>query len=222
MQSVTRFAFPPVCVGCGKPEHLICQHCEKDIYWLNEAFCPGCLTSVDGACANGCQPMPDIIYTAVSYIGPIPKAIHHLKYEGHFALAQPLAKIMMAAWQSDWCQPDMLVPIPFHKKREQKRSYNQAALLVNEIAEEWPVQPHLDALYRIRATTPQVGLNAPQRQNNVINAFWANSAVKGKTVLLVDDVFTTGATMQAAAIALYGAGAKSVKGFALAKAEMNI
>lgn len=221
MQSVSRFAFPPVCVGCGKPDQLLCRHCQSDILWVSAAFCPGCLTPVNLSDGRCCHSLPDTIYSAVSYIGPIPKAIHHLKYQGHFAVAKPLAQLMISAWQSAWQRPEMIVPIPLHKSREQKRSYNQAALLAQEISAEWSIQSCSDALIRIRSTRPQVGLNAHERQNNVINAFWANPSFKGKSVLLVDDVFTTGATMQAAAMALIKAGASSVAGFTLAKAEMD-
>lgn len=161
------------------------------------------------------------MYTAVSYVGPIPKAIHHLKYEGHFAFAKPLAEIMMAAWQAHWSFPQYIIPIPLHQNRQKKRSYNQSELLAKEIAEKWPIELITDGLFRIRQTTPQVGLNAHERQSNVDNAFWASETVRNQSVLLIDDVFTTGATMQAAATALVQAGAKEVFGFTLAKANLH-
>lgn len=216
VQALTDIAFPPVCVGCKKPGRLICEACYQDIYWLNESFCPFCLKeNIQKPC---CDVRPSIIFTAVSYIGPIPKAIHHLKYEGHFALAKPLAQIMLESWQDNWHLPTALIAMPLHKTREKKRTYNQSALLAQEIAQAWNIHHQTDGLFRVRKTTPQVGLNAKERSNNVTNAFWAKETVKDETILLIDDVFTTGATMQAAAQALLDAGAKEVYGFTLAKA----
>ena len=220
VQSLTDLAFPPICVGCQKPETLFCPTCYEDIYWLNEAFCPYCLNGIGlGACCDGSL---TVMYTAVAYVGPIPKAIHHLKYEGHFALAKPLAQIMITAWQNEWQLPDRIIPIPLHKERQRQRAYNQSTLLVDELIKVWPILFQPDALFRVRKTAPQVGLNVHERQSNVTNAFWANDSVKGKSILLIDDVFTTGATMQAAAQALIDAGAKEVQGFAIAKATLLV
>lgn len=216
--TLANFAFPPVCAGCRKPGKLFCAGCWNDIYWLNESLCPHCLKEIhDFPC---CAAQPMAIYTAVAYVGPVPKAIHHLKYEGHFAVASPLAQIMIASWQENWVKPDCLIPIPLHKTREKMRSYNQAALLAEEISKEWSIPCQADALFRISETTPQVGLNASERKTNVINAFWANECIKGQSVLLIDDVYTTGATMEAAAKALINGGAKEVMGFALAKSTL--
>ena len=217
-QTLADLAFPPVCVACRKPDSLICKSCRDDIAWLSEAFCPYCLkTKTAVSCCDGSL---DGLYTAVSYIGPIPKAIHHLKYEGHFAVAQPLAEIMMTAWQDRWPFPQLIIPIPLHQSRQKKRNYNQSELLAKNISKKWPIELNTNALFRIRQTTPQVGLNAHERQSNVNNAFWASDAIKNKTILLIDDVFTTGATMHAAATSLKLAGAKHVFGFTLAKANL--
>lgn len=218
VHTLADLAFPPVCVGCKKPGELFCVNCWNDTYWLNESFCPLCLKAVDRAPCCVVQPM--VAYTAVAYVGPIQNAIHHLKYEQHFALAKPLAQIMLTAWQDDWAKGDCIIPIPLHKAREKIRSYNQATLLAKEIADKWTMPCRTDALFRVIETTPQVGLNAVERQTNVINAFWSNEKIKGQSILLIDDVYTTGATMYAAANALINAGAKEVRGYSLAKATL--
>lgn len=218
VQTVADFAFPPVCVGCKKPDSLFCQRCLGDILWLKEAFCSSCGKSlIEGKC---CTDKPVGMYSAVAYIGPIPKAIHHLKYKSHFALAKPLADMMNTAWQNEWHIPDVVVPIPLHARRYQERSYNQAALLAEAFAQKKELPYQGETLFRIRETTRQVGLNAFERKQNVIHAFWANEQVKNKSILLIDDVYTTGATMLAAIHALLDAGAKEVRGFTLAKATL--
>jgi ComF family protein len=161
------------------------------------------------------------VYTAVAYVGPIPRAIHQLKYESQFAVATPLSELMATAWQPHWPEMDLIVPIPLHKKREQKRGYNQSALIAQAFGQLCNVPHAAEALYRVRFTTPQVGLNAHERKHNVDDAFWATKIAQNKTVLLIDDVYTTGATMAAAASALLTAGATAVYGYALARALPN-
>ncbi len=114
---------------------------------------------------------------------------------------------------------DYLVPIPLHPQRERERGFNQSELLAREIGAKLsiPVSPH--GLRRIRHTMPQVTLGAEERKRNVAGAFRCNSdALKGKSILLIDDVCTTGATMDAAAEAAWECGARHVWGLSLARA----
>lgn len=218
-QAALDFAFPPVCVECQKPGKLICDSCYADIFWLSEQVCPGCLEpTLDGDC---CEHLLSVVQTAVSYIGPIPSAIHQLKYEGQFALAKPLADLMHAAWQPNWHIPDIVLPIPLNETREKKRTYNQSALIAKHFCQKqrFLLSEHL--LLRVKRTPPQVGLSARERRENVMDAFRANEAVHGKTILLIDDVYTTGATATAAAAALQKAGAASVSVLTLAKASVS-
>jgi ComF family protein len=139
-----------------------------------------------------------------------------MKYEGYFALAGPLSDIMTRAWVR-WQMPvDIVVPIPLHAERKRQRGYNQAELLVNAMRDQlqWRVVP--EALRRHKRTTPQVGLTITQRQQNVRNAFKAErNLVDGKRILLVDDVCTTGSTLDSAAHVLIEAGAQSVCAYCL-------
>lgn len=218
-QTALEFALPPVCVGCRRPGALVCDSCEADIAWRREAFCPKCL-QIDLP-AGCCDEFFYAVYTAVSYLGPIPKAIHQLKYEGQFALADPLARFMLDAWRQSWPLPDLLIPVPLHPTRQKKRTYNQSALLAQKLNERGMGHTQTNTLFRVRQTPPQVGLSARQRKENVHDAFWANDSVADCSILLIDDVYTTGATMAAAAAALRRAGAKSVAGFTLAKSALN-
>jgi ComF family protein len=139
-----------------------------------------------------------------------------MKYQGYFALADPLAEIMIQAWSRWYTQIDMVVPIPLHAERKRQRGYNQAELLVRAIRRslKWDCVP--EALHRHRRTAPQVGLNIGQRQRNVRGAFLADEdLIAGKRILLVDDVCTTGSTLDSAARVLLDAGAISVYAYCL-------
>lgn len=143
-----------------------------------------------------------------------------MKYNGLFALAEPLAELMVEAW-TRWQIPiDVVVPIPLHAERERKRGYNQSALLAKHMCQRLGLAFAPEALQRIRYTRPQVELSAVDRLANVANAFNARpSYVAGRDVLLIDDVCTTGATMVAATEALLTAGANTVSGYCVARAS---
>ena len=142
-----------------------------------------------------------------------------MKYEGYFALARPLGELMVAAWPRWEHQLDLVVPIPLHPQRKRKRGYNQSELLTDVLEQELDLPSLAAALNRSRHTRPQLGLTADERRANVLDAFTANRAlVQGKRIMLVDDVFTTGSTLTAAAEALYQAGARSVTAYCLTTA----
>ena len=155
--------------------------------------------------------------------GPLREAIHQLKYNDLRALAIPLGNLMAAGWSvlapenSDF---EAIVPIPLHRTRQRQRGYNQSALLARELARHLQRPVIEDSLVRIRATAPQVDLNAQARQENVRDAFRCVSRnLSGKRVLLIDDVCTTGATLEAASSALRAGGASSVWAYTLARAR---
>jgi len=159
------------------------------------------------------------VRAATLFTEPIPGMIHQLKYNGGFALAEPLAGLMADAW-ANWQMPvNLVVGIPLHPERERKRGYNQSDLLVHFFCERLKLAEDRQALRRVRNTPPQVGLNAVDRQSNVALAFQAErNRVTGRDVLLVDDVCTTGSTLKAAGQALLAAGARRVFGYCLARA----
>lgn len=155
---------------------------------------------------------------SLRYAEPTSSIIHRFKYEGLFALAEPLARFLIDGWPA-WSQPpDLMLPIPLHPRRMRRRGYNQSELLARPLgkAKGIPTEPEL--LRRTRHTMPQVGLGPDERHDNVRGAFTADaSGVRGRHVLLIDDVLTTGATMSAAAEALLDAGAASVAAYCLAR-----
>jgi ComF family protein len=152
------------------------------------------------------------------YVEPTSRLIHRLKYEGYFALAEPLSGFLIEGWPAWEQAPDLILPIPLHARRQRRRGYNQSELLARPLAREMALQFSAAALRRTRHTAPQVGLGPAERANNVRGAFTADPAtVAGRHILLVDDVLTTGATMSAAAEALLAAGAQTVSAYCLAR-----
>lgn len=216
LNSILKFLFPPVCANCGCVGNVLCQACRSGVELLTEPIYVQ---------SSGDEKRPlTQAWAATKYLKPTSKVIHKFKYSGHFALAEVLAELMIDVWHQVPHPPiDLVMPIPLHHEREKKRGYNQAALLVDAFCNLANLTSDTQALRRVRHTNSQVGLTATARQVNVNNAFWANAhGVSGKRILLVDDVFTTGATMAAAATALRHAGASTIVGLCVARAESHI
>jgi ComF family protein len=153
-----------------------------------------------------------------AFEGAARDAIHSLKYDGMFGVAEPLATLMAAHFPEWKRAPDLVIPIPLHPERVRERGYNQATWLARHLCRQLALEMDEVALWRTRPTRPQVGLDRLQRVQNVSGAFAADPArVRGRHVLLVDDVCTSGATLAAAASALLQEGAKSVRGYCFAR-----
>lgn len=191
---------PPLCERCGDPLPT----------WrsisLPLALCPRCRRTsrrVDRARAVG------------AYDGALRAIIHAMKYEGRRSLARPLAELMRVCGADALEGAECLVPVPLHPSRRRERGFNQAADLARHL--NLPVR---HALRRLRATASQTGLPAAQRHRNVRGAFAATRAARGfigRTIVLIDDVSTTGATLEACARALKEAGLKEVRALTAAR-----
>ena len=189
------------------------------------AICRCCGRALTGegatALCRDCRAAPPPLVqmrAPLRYAEPTSRLIHRLKYEGQFALARPLAGALIAGWPAWRPAPDLIVPIPLHPRRRRRRGYNQSELLARPLAEAVGVACSATALRRTRHTAPQVGLGPEARAANVQGAFDAAAEeVAGRTILLIDDVLTTGATMTAAAAALLAVGAASVSAYCLAR-----
>ncbi len=155
--------------------------------------------------------------------GSVRRAVHRLKYHRDLALAETLAGELLALVQSEGWAVEAVVPVPLGPMRRRERGYNQAALLAFPLALGLGVPYRGGALARTRETASQVGLGAAARRRNVAGAFAVvqPQAVEGKILLLVDDVMTTGATLDAAASALKNAGARRVFAVTVARAVLR-
>jgi ComF family protein len=151
--------------------------------------------------------------------GVVRHAIHQLKYQGRTDLASSLAGLMVTAWGEKPFSVDCVIPVPLHPRRLRERGYNQATLIAEEFARRVGLSVLPDALVRERVTESQTRLSAFERRRNVDGAFRAHgSQMRGRSVLLLDDVCTTGSTLQACADALRAAGASHVYAMAVARA----
>jgi ComF family protein len=162
----------------------------------------------------------DAAYSFGSYENELRQLIHVFKYGGVQTLARPLGKLLMTALPRER-NFDVIVPMPLHWTKRWTRGFNQAELLARELSRFAHV-PLRRLVRRVRVTSVQAGLTAAKRRANVASAFRANGAVRGKKILLVDDVMTTGATGGACALALKKAGAAHVTLLTLARVDRRL
>ena len=214
--------FPTRCVSCQRPGESFCARCRSQIRFVTPPFCNRCnhpLRTPGDACPQ-CRRYPLRItqLRAVAYHeGELRAAIHAYKYQRRTDLAIPLAALLHQYVQDAPLPIDVVAAVPLAAERLRQRGYNQAELLARELASHLSL-PYRSGLDRIRATADQVGLDARARRANVQAAFTAApSAWQGRRVLLVDDVCTTGATLDECAGALLAQGATSVYGLAVAR-----
>ncbi|HEY4689582.1 MAG TPA: ComF family protein, partial [Anaerolineae bacterium] len=210
------------CGGCGIPGSLWCEPCQSNTLPLPSPACARCSQPGvhSGLCSNcrASPPVIDSIRSMTLFEGRIRHAIHAFKYDRRAALADPLGDALACFWQHQPTPAQVVVPVPLHPRRQKERGYNQSELLARRLGHVagLPVRPTV--LHRTRVTASQMTLNAADRRANVADAFQANAAaVRGLDVLLIDDVCTTGATLDACAMALKAAGAQAVHGLTLAR-----
>lgn len=231
-QSVRRAAldllFPPTCIVCQRVGDLLCPMCAQAAKPVGDKICRQCgrpqPASIDQCpvCQQQASPLLTVARAAAIHNGPVRSGIHHLKYGGAKDLAPTLARYLLAAFLlQPWASltVDAVVPVPLHPSRLRTRGYNQSELLAAAFCHQLQILHRPHWIERIRSTHSQVGLNAYERQRNVADAFRALPAVHGKHLLLIDDVYTTGATLRACAQAARDAGATSIYALTLAAPE---
>ncbi len=219
--------FPPRCVGCRQSGHLLCPTCLRGMQPLPPPFCQHCglpLATANTSCSSCCQ--YHFHLHGLRFVHPyqdrLINAIRALKYTGQPQLAEPLGRLLAQAFTQYGMRADGLIPLPLHSQRQQQRGYNQATLLTRSCAAHLKLPCREDLVVRTRATRAQVGLNAQQRQQNVSGAFALaptaqSRALAGATLVIIDDVCTTGATLEACAAPLYAAGAREIWGLVLGR-----
>ncbi len=215
--------FPQRCLGCGREGCLFCRSCGDSLTRISPPLCPRCgRPQLNGTLCPGCVSRPaeiDGIRSPFRFEGVMREAIHQLKYRNLRALAAPLSRLMNDYLSANPIPGDVLVPVPLHRKRLRERGYNQSGLLARELGRLSRLPVADSCLVREIATPPQARTtNLEERQSNVANAFTCrDDSLRGKQVLLIDDVATSGATLDACARALKAAGAASVWGLTLAR-----
>jgi ComF family protein len=224
-EGLAEIFFPPTCLACAEvlpAPGFFCRRCTEGVERLPTPHCIECAepgTFPRGRCPRcAARPPPfDRAFAPFAHDGPIARAIHQFKYEDHPELAPGLAQLLSREAPQFASSAVTLCAIPLHEKRFRGRKYDQAQLLAGALAKRTG-QRCAPALTRYRDTQRQVGLSEAERELNVAGAFRAMPLVRNQRVLLIDDVFTTGATARAAAAALLDAGARSVEVLTLARA----
>ncbi|MGQ7794286.1 ComF family protein [Faunimonas sp. B44] len=216
---------PPVCPVCRSAiadPHALCARCWSGMRFIGQPLCPVYGTPFaydlgEGAISPEAMADPPLFRSARAvaiYDGPARALVHAMKYRDHPELARMMAEAMARAGYDLVASADLIVPVPLHRWRLWRRRFNQSALLAAAIATQAGKPCSLAALARVKPTRQQVGLSAAQRLANVQGAFRVpgaeRPAVAGHAILLVDDVYTSGATAKAATRALLRAGARSV------------
>lgn len=194
--------YPRRCVGCGRGGAFLCEVCIAETPRAADA------TGV------GLQ----LVLAPFEMKGAARKAVHRLKYNGVRGLASPMGVAMAQHLQRHGVAPDLIVPVPLHRSRQRERGFNQAELLAREVGGWLDVAVDAGLLERTESAGPQArSASREERQVNVAGAFRARREAVGKSVVVVDDVTTTGATLQECAAALRQAGARRAWGLTFAR-----
>lgn len=223
-QRLLDFVYPLHCAGCDRLGEAFCVSCRDSVPRVIPPVCPSCgMPAPDSSLCARCQTHPlqiDGIRSVVFFEEPLRQAIHRLKYAAARDMAKPFAEMMTQFWHGTPLPADVIVPVPLHPHRQRERGYNQSALLAWAFGGIVGLPVWDRILFRRRNTVSQTTLDAGQRRVNVAGAFECEpTAVQDRQVLLIDDVCTTGATLEACSAALKAGGARSVWALTLARAK---
>lgn len=230
-----RFIMPVECIGCSRilgsdPIPFVCRPCWEEIQPLTGPSCVCCdqpfisSSAVSWTPDHKCQdclerpPVYQRAWTLFPYIRPLQNAICSFKYRGKVGMAKPLASLMIRSMPAS-IKADVVVPVPLHPSRLRAREFNQSLLLADQIGRHMGLSVLATTLIRVVATDPQTTLTRHERLRNLRRAFAVRNppTVIGRRILLVDDVFTTGATLNECAKTLLKVGAESVSAITLAR-----
>lgn len=222
---VIGFFFPKKCVSCGKLGTWLCKSCSFKLTYVSHQKCLVCgKPAIGGFTHPYCETRynPDRFLSPLEYKDPLKKALHRAKYSGSFAIFSDLA-LLLSLWLEhssiSFLPGAILVPMPLHFIREWERGYNQSLILANFLGKNLGIPVDDTMLARIRYTRSQTKLPPEERKKNVKGAFRCLPEVKGKNLVLVDDVSTTGATLLEAARTLKHGKARTVWCLTLARGK---
>jgi competence protein ComFC len=220
LRALADLFYPQRCVGCeGRASDVLCRACFEALPYVGSPFCGRCglPTAFATPLCEECKNVDFAFHCArapLKYEGAGKKIVHALKYRGYKRVVDRLAAPLMLQVIGD-PRFDAVVPVPLHRSRRRKRGFNQAELLARSVAGRLRA-PVSDTLEVVRSTRDQIELSAAQRRANVAGAYRATGPLRGN-ILLVDDVFTTGATMHACAETLLRSGAREIHALSLCR-----
>lgn len=235
-QTLLEACLPSHCLLCDLPskQSLICRYCHDTI--LTERTCClhcGCGLAVSQSFCGEClQHHFDFtqLHAVASYQAPFPTLIKRLKYNNQLLYAELLGLLLAGSIKQRYTEIDLqaidyLIPVPLHSKKQRKRGFNQAQLITNAVIQHLPIAIAKQQIIRNKITSPQEGLSRNQRALNLKNAFTVNSkdkeSLKDKYVVLIDDVVTTGATINSLCQCLLEAGVKRIDVWCICRTELH-
>ncbi|HBI48123.1 MAG TPA: amidophosphoribosyltransferase [Smithella sp.] len=238
LNDLNQVIFPPRCLGCAEILHpftgkIFCSVCNDKIKFINGSICSICGTTFSDSpaenhlCGECLEKRPYFSYARAvfSYETIILHAIHQFKYGNNISVGALLASFM-----ADFSFPDidftdysLIMPVPLHIKRLRERGFNQSLILTRTLGKKQQIPVNYSLLRRHKFTETQTGMHKAERKQNIKRAFEVSSKEKiaGKNIILVDDVYTTGATVNECAKTLIKAGAQKVTVLTLARVLQN-
>lgn len=223
---ILSFFLPRTCFCCGadlKTKHILCSDCLNKVENVKGLICARCgmpLNSGGHYCYNcrgskAAKYKCSFIRSALKFNEPTRALVHAFKYEKYLNIAPFFAEVMYRTYRKnpEFREAEFLVPVPIHKKRQRKRGFNQAEVLAKHLSKICGI-PVLNALVRTKNTASQTKLTRQERKENILDAFALVEGTEGKikkrAFILIDDVCTTGATLEECARVLKAAGAREV------------
>lgn len=227
IRQVLRFLYPPTCLLCGGKgagDRDLCADCFGELPW-NRHPCPRCAaplppdadTPLCGECIKQ-LPSWDEAKSPLAYGFPVDKLVQRFKFEGDLAAGRLLGSLLAEYLAAGGDKPDCIVPVPLHASRLKERGFNQAVELARPVSKRLKIKVRLDLCERSRATQVQSKLDSDARRKNLKDAFSVKAPVQGLHLALLDDVVTTGATVEALAQALKESGAARVSVWSVCRA----
>ncbi len=219
--------FPKFCIGCGKEGSYLCKDCLSLIEIIEYQFCPVCgKRIINGKICETCKKKTNLngLYFAVSYQNQlVKKLITQFKYKPFIKQLSPILSFLIITHLSALNKTDFsefsLIPVPLSKKRLKWRGFNQSKEIAKELSKYLKIPVLDNTLFRKKETVPQTKLKKEQRKENIKQVFLCDKQKlkENKKILLIDDVYTTGATMEECAKVLKQAGVKEVRGIVIAR-----
>ncbi|MFQ5922967.1 MAG: double zinc ribbon domain-containing protein [Anaerolineales bacterium] len=214
--------FPIQCAGCGEAGNIWCDECDMSMVRVTEPLCQLCGYPLENrrSCPSCASRRPTLQARSYArYTGRVTQALLHLKYRPDRRLASVMGAWLEELYLQEGWSGEVVVPVPLGKHKMQQRGFNQAALLAEAFGSRAGLPVDSSCLKRVKDTRSQVGLDPHERWHNVRQAFRAETpSFESANVLVVDDLFTTGATLSACATAIRATGAHSVIGLTVARA----
>ena len=228
LKDIQHYLFPGQCILCldtTPHDQLLCEHCSKELP-RNDYGCQRCGKPMPVAVeeCGDCQksrPAFDYVHTLYRYQPPVDQLVQQLKYNAKLHLARLFGERLRQAsanWISKSGKPDLILPVPLHRSRIRKRGFNQSIEIARATAKFIGVRLELDAITRTKRTDPQTELPLARRKQNIRGAFQAGVSLKDLSVVIVDDVITSGHTVNELARVLKEAGADKVGVWGIARA----